>query len=325
MYPSERGNILITVLWIIAVMAVLVLGLNYEARSDIERTRLMRDRSSAYWLARAGVEMAKYDFALSRMRMDEEFQAKSVYEYQFETGYALCQMVSESGKMSVNSTNRQLWMQALSIFGLSEQQVDEIVDAILDWRDPDDEKHLNGCESEYYQSLNPPYYARNGPFTSVDEIMLVRGVSQGMFYGTRIEGQDVPGLNDILSVSNPSIGRFDINSCPKEILIAFLGITTEEAEAIIQARQEQLFQGVDDAARYVGGEAAENLSKFFTAYRGNQFTVKSTGFVYNSPARYTVEDEVRYVGGGQLFVTMSHKDFSMKHVDKIQQEEDEAP
>ena len=150
---------------------------------------------------------------------------------------------------------------------------------------------------------------------SIEEIMMVRGVTEDMFYGRMSEGKQMPGLKDILSVDNPNMGRFDINSCPKEILIAFLEITPEEADTIIAAREEKIFDNVNQAGELVSIEAADKLNRFFIAYRGNQFRIKSTGHLYESGVKYTVEDSVRYVGGKQLFMTMAHVDFSMEHVD----------
>ncbi len=71
------------------------------------------------------------------------------------------------------------------------------------------------------------------------------------------------------------------------------------------------------------GESTDKLNKFFTAYRGNQFKIRSSGYVLDSPARYTVEESVRYVGGSQLFFTRAHKDFSLEHVDESSQEREE--
>jgi len=60
---------------------------------------------------------------------------------------------------------------------------DEISDAILDWLDADDTPRDNGAETEYYASLLPPYAARNGPIQSIEELLLVRGVTPQLLFG----------------------------------------------------------------------------------------------------------------------------------------------
>ncbi len=60
---------------------------------------------------------------------------------------------------------------------------EEIADAILDWLDADDEVRPNGAETEYYSSLARPYAAKNGPLDSVEELLLVKGVTPELLFG----------------------------------------------------------------------------------------------------------------------------------------------
>ncbi len=60
---------------------------------------------------------------------------------------------------------------------------EDVADAILDWMDEDDEAREYGCESDYYQGINPPYYAKNGPLDTVEELLLVRGVTPDLLFG----------------------------------------------------------------------------------------------------------------------------------------------
>ncbi len=60
---------------------------------------------------------------------------------------------------------------------------EDIADAILDWIDEDDEPREFGAESDYYMSLDPPYAAKNGPLDTVEELLLVRGVTPELLFG----------------------------------------------------------------------------------------------------------------------------------------------
>ncbi|MCA9249073.1 MAG: general secretion pathway protein GspK, partial [Planctomycetales bacterium] len=67
---------------------------------------------------------------------------------------------------------------------------DEIADAILDWIDDDDgaeETRELGAESEYYLSLDPPYKPRNAPPVTVEELLLVRGVTPQLLFGLDVD------------------------------------------------------------------------------------------------------------------------------------------
>lgn len=59
----------------------------------------------------------------------------------------------------------------------------DVADCILDWLDEDDEPRPFGAEVEYYSTLPTPYQPANGPITSVEELLLVRGVTPAMLFG----------------------------------------------------------------------------------------------------------------------------------------------
>jgi hypothetical protein len=77
----------------------------------------------------------------------------------------------------------------------TEEDISTIVDSILDWRDCDDEEHLNGAETKYYNGLPRPYSAKNGFFDAADELMRIKGVTPDIFYGH----DDLPGLVDVFT------------------------------------------------------------------------------------------------------------------------------
>jgi hypothetical protein len=59
----------------------------------------------------------------------------------------------------------------------------DVADAILDWLDPDDTPRENGAENQTYSTQSPPYRCKNGPLDSLDELLLVRGVTPQLLYG----------------------------------------------------------------------------------------------------------------------------------------------
>ncbi len=59
-------------------------------------------------------------------------------------------------------------------------------DAIMDWIDEDDDTREYGAEYDYYQGLSSPYTPTNGPFNTVEELLLVRGVSPQLLFGADV-------------------------------------------------------------------------------------------------------------------------------------------
>lgn len=94
-------------------------------------------------------------------------------------------LMDESAKLNLNSlpklglTNDQINEKLMKIPNVTI----EIADAILDWMDSDDTKNPYGAESETYEQMSPPYKAKNGPFETIDELLLVNGITPTLLYG----------------------------------------------------------------------------------------------------------------------------------------------
>lgn len=61
--------------------------------------------------------------------------------------------------------------------------INALVDALLDWREPGNSPRPNGAKDEYYQTLRPPYRAKKGRFSTVEELLLVKGFTGWVLYG----------------------------------------------------------------------------------------------------------------------------------------------
>ncbi len=106
-------------------------------------------------------------------------------------------VIDESGKINLNmllkwdSTGQKGHELLMHVPNMTE----DAADSILDWLDPDDNQRDNGAESNYYQTQNPPYNAKNGPLDTLDELLLVKGVTATLLYGTDVNrtGVDAEG------------------------------------------------------------------------------------------------------------------------------------
>jgi len=62
---------------------------------------------------------------------------------------------------------------------------DEIADSIINWILPSTRTpQPNGADSSYYAGLQPPYRCKNGPLDTIEELLLVRGVTSQLLFGT---------------------------------------------------------------------------------------------------------------------------------------------
>lgn len=104
----------------------------------------------------------------------------------------------ESARLNLNVASDQQLTDLITPI-LNELQIDnvaQIIDAILDWRDDDDEPRANGAEAEYYSTLEPPYAVKNGPFDTVEELLLVRNVTAAILYGEDVNRNGILDQNE---------------------------------------------------------------------------------------------------------------------------------
>jgi hypothetical protein len=94
-------------------------------------------------------------------------------------------VLDENGKINPNTLMKVDPSGTLlyNVLMLLPNMTDDVANAIVDWLDPDDNPRPNGAESDYYGSLQPPYQAKNGPLDSLEELLLVRGVTPQLLFG----------------------------------------------------------------------------------------------------------------------------------------------
>jgi hypothetical protein len=80
---------------------------------------------------------------------------------------------------------------------------EEVADAILDWIDEDDEPREYGAEVDYYTGLNPTYGPRNAAPETIEELLLVRGVTPQLLFGI---DSNRNGMADPHETANSSMG-----------------------------------------------------------------------------------------------------------------------
>jgi type II secretory pathway component PulK len=91
----------------------------------------------------------------------------------------------ESGKVNLNALIKldPTGQVAHDLLMKLPNMTEEVADAIIDWIDPDDDPRPNGAESQYYTGLSPGYQCKNGPLDSLEELLLVRGVTPDLLFG----------------------------------------------------------------------------------------------------------------------------------------------
>jgi general secretion pathway protein K len=256
------------VLWVMAILSVVAFEFSFAMRTEITITKNHKEDLQRYAMAEGGVQRAiaeliyKHDARLQQSRKTlslEEIPLEQMewvadgrsYTLPFDQGSCEIRIMSEAGKININMASEFLLRKVIGQLGLEGETKDVVVDSVLDWRDTNDLYRANGAENDYYLSLKEPYYCKNGNLDSIEELLLIKGVTPDLYHGKKgtPEGEegsaDRVGLKDIFSIYAPG-EQVDINSATLLVMNMVLGIPGEVAQQMMKAREEKSFENQQD-------------------------------------------------------------------------------
>jgi general secretion pathway protein K len=238
MKRKSDGIILITVLWVLVILSLLSLSLAHQAKIEVKLASHYRKEAQLRQLAKAAVRAAvtelasdtnDYDAMNETWRKGPSQLGDCLYDIigkypQQGIGIEYAIVDGES-KLNINEVSNWILLELPEVD-------EEIADSIIDWRDENDYPLTYGAEDAYYQSLENPYPCKNAPFDLADELLLVRGITDEIFYGGGEE--NAPALKDLLTVWGD--GKINVNTAREEILLTVPGVREEIMESIIERR-----------------------------------------------------------------------------------------
>ncbi len=186
---NRKGLVILAVLWTIVVLMVIVAVLGRTSRLDMKVAMARMDSVRCKWAGRAGVEKAVAVLNDDETENDTLIDiwadnAEDFNDVMLEGCVLNIRVVDEASKLNINFITKD------QLMGLP-YMLEEIADAIIDWRDGDDMPSGTGVEGGYYESLEFVYKARNGPLRTIRELLMVKDVTEEYLYGedTNFNGQ----------------------------------------------------------------------------------------------------------------------------------------
>jgi len=292
---NHKGIALITVILIIGILVAVVIELNRSSRADIYDAANLSDGIKLSYVAKSGFYGAAALLKNSQNSYDtlrDDWSKADLLSQQstslFTDGYFIANIEDEAGKVPlnklVNGTEYNPVIKEVLIrlltqpeFKLDERKATEIVDAIKDWIDGDEEVTGYGAESSYYSSLDPSYEAKNAPLDCIEELLMVKGVTKEIFYGTK----EKAGL--VGYVTADSDGTININTAPKMVLRSLsAAMNAELADRMDEYRRDE---GNDLSSsqwyKQVSGMSGVEIPTGLITIRSNYFKILSTGKTKN--------------------------------------------
>jgi general secretion pathway protein K len=301
--PQSRGMVLIFTLLMLAVLSALTINLSSKMNQEILLLKNSSDYLKASSLAEAGIQ-----YAVAILEMDDDFKVDWLTEgwaeeaiLTFDEGTVKINITDESGKINLNYLNAgnekekklkiEQMLELCDNIGLDYA----IIPAIIDWIDTDDEvsellsitvDENKGAESDYYEDLPVPYPCKNRSFDTTEEIMMVRGIESGNYYGEK-------GLKNFVTVF--SSGKININTAGAQVLKSTLQASVSSSQenqteiseliddiavtSIIDWRMDNQFYNLSSLREFFSEEVADKISK------AGLFDVKSDFFMIASSAK----------------------------------------
>jgi len=270
---------LLITLGVTTVLVAAALEYNRRARYAVVSSAAARNDLSMTEMAAAGVHVAMAILAKDKVDnandtpMDDWADPVHIEdvlkEFPFEDGQLSLVITDELGKIQVNALlddkdkkgfneiQRTLWDRFLQYYAdrkelklelKNDSEPTAIINSLKDWLDSGDDDAitgLSGAETSYYEGKRPPYPARNGPLTDLNELLLVKGITPELFYGTA----EIPGISRYLTVLGMAPGEGTGASFPGRINITTAGIPV--LFALLPAENKDMVEVIDELRRNI--------------------------------------------------------------------------
>jgi len=263
---GQHGIVLILAVFAVALLSLLAVGITTAVRVELLSSRTALDRTQSLFLAEAGVNQARamllYDDPTVDTLQDEwgpDAELPLDLPQQLGDGFYRVRVHDACGRININEAD---YATLLWVTGDPEAAA-----AIIDWRDRGSLPAPAGAEQEYYASLPHGYEPRDGPFQTMGELLLVRGVTPDMFFGT----EETPGLVEILTVESSS-SNLDPNGLPRLNLNSFRNWAEQAFRDSVMARlgsvltmyeTEEIWRGLRDLLQ-AGQQGYTSLGQLVT-------------------------------------------------------------
>ncbi|WP_315731377.1 MULTISPECIES: type II secretion system protein GspK [unclassified Bradyrhizobium] len=249
----------VTVLWALALLTAIATSLLWSASVSYGLARNDLELAAINAMVEAGMNLA-IDGMLDP-RPDRRWPTDGrPHDASFDGTRIKITIQDELGRIDLNQADTSLLVGLLRSTGLDVNAANNLAEKIVDWRTATSLKHLNGAKERDYAERGSGYRPRNGPFQSVDELLLVMDVTPELY-------------RKIAPALTVYSGRqfVDPQVAPPEVMRVLPGMTPESVQSALAVRQN-------------GPPIMDALAGDVLAYmRGRAFTIR-TEFVRSSRA-----------------------------------------
>ena len=270
--PLQRGSALLAVLWLSAALAAIAFALSTTVREETDRAATSVDGLRSYYLAVSAVERASLELLWSSLNPNEPMLPIGIKRipYHFATGDALVEVIPEAAKLNINTVPPEMLYRLCLALGIDPLRTNEITAGIEAWRGTGQGPGGNPL----FAAGVPSFPGSGASFHEIEELLLVKGVTPDIFYGTYVPAPEgtagsgprlLPraGLADCLSVYGAMDAQVDANAAAPAVLEA-VGLSPQAAAALVQQRRVKPFTD-------------ETLNGFLGSFGGSSAPLRTIG------------------------------------------------
>ncbi len=260
---KQSGIALVLVLWMLSLLVILAMGYSRMMRTESVLTANLVSTAQANALAEAGVSIAISELLnsskLNPLKTDGTNYSKFHNQHKIDF-----KVRAESGKIDINTAQPEILQGLLESASTPEEDILPILHAILDWRDKDNLKRAYGAEDADYEKDGYQYGTKDGDFNSIDELLLIKGVTLNVYNA----------IKGTLTVHSHLQGIYPL-AASRGSLLALPNISEIEVDNYLEERKTSTvtdtfnsFPGVDPI--------------FFSNTKGNVYTIISQAKINNT-------------------------------------------
>ncbi len=221
---NNKGFALVLVLWVLTLVTIMASSFTLTIQRETAITSGLKETAEATALAEAGINYAI--LKLFGTDQEQSWQGfNSLYEIEFAGQKVRIKVADESGKISINYADAEQLQQLLAAINVDGELAEQLVDAILDWRDKNDLHRVYGAEKDQYAAADKNYAPRNGLFASIEELQMVMGMTPLIY-------QQLQGM---ISIYTKKAG-INPTTAAREVLLTLPEVTAEMVDEYIEQR-----------------------------------------------------------------------------------------
>jgi general secretion pathway protein K len=283
---SERGFVLVAVLWILAALSALATIFSVYLSNSAQALAVNDTGMRAEALVSASLELTAYQLLLAQ---DKARPSHGAFHFRLDNAEVLVSFASEAARIDLNFASKEMLANLFAVLGADQGAAKEHADRIVGWRTRPAPNASND-EEALYGAAGLAYSPRQSLFTHVNELGLVLGLPPAL----------VDRALPFLTVFNGS-SNVDVLIASPEVIAALPGMTPSGLQGFLSERPALAADTSAIAAALGPAKASATIPK------SSSFRI-STTVKFNDGRRTSSEVVITLSGGEDPYRVLSWQD-----------------